>query len=141
MASILADQDPDCWGALDFVDKHMQPIERVCVVESTGLAVPPGGGKKRVYFTFKGDRRKCFIKKTSRVFIANQLRTMDGEEMIGAGLKITAKMARNPKGDPPEVLSMTVVGAAFPKNHKRQQEQKPAEEQPESQEHGNAFEG
>lgn len=146
MPSILADQHPDCWGALDFVDSHMNPVEKTCIIESTGMGKPPQGKQDRVYFVFKGDRRKCFLKKTARVFICNQLRTMEGNEMIGAGLRITARMAKNPKGDPPEVLSMTVIGAAFPKNHKAQQQQPPEETKPidspdPTPERGDAYEG
>lgn len=122
MPSILADQHPDCWGALDFVDLHMEPITKTLTVVAIGMDKPPGGGAKRVWFMFEGDRRKMFLKKSSRVFICNQLRTMESNEIKGAELKITAVMARNPKGNPPEVLSMTVVGARFPSG-KRQQAQ------------------
>ena len=119
MPSILADQHPDCWGALDFVDMHMQPITKSLLCVAIGMGKPPGGGAERIWFQFKGDPRKMFLKKSSRVFICNQLRTMESNEIKGAELKITAVMARNPKGNPPEVLSMTVVGASFPKNRQQ----------------------
>lgn len=124
--SILADQHPDCWGALDFVDKHMKPVKRTLVIESHGMGKPPGGGGERVYFVFKGDRRKMFLKKTSRVFMAIKLGTLDPNEMTGAALQITSVMAKNPKGSPPEVLSMTVIDAAHPKTR----QQPPAAEPP-----------
>lgn len=130
--SILADQNPDCWGALDFVElENMKPRKRTLIIDSWGMAKPPGGGGDRVYFTFKGDRRKAFLKKTSRVFMAIKLGTLDPKKMIGAALQITAVMARNPKGSPPEVLSMTVLDAAFPKSQPTPPAEKPTEKEPE----------
>jgi len=117
--SILADQHPDCWGALDFVDNHMQPITKTVVIASVGMGKPPGGGDERIYFIFKDDRRKAFLKKTARVFIAVHLQTLDPKDVVGAYLQITAKMARSPKGG--EVLSMTVIAASFPKSRTQQQ--------------------
>jgi hypothetical protein len=122
--TLFADQNPECWGAIDFVDQHMQPIVKVCRIESMGMGKPPGGGGERVFFVFKGDRRKCYLKKTARVVIANKLRTQVPDEIVGADLKMTAVMARNPKASPrnPEipamVFSMTVLDAAYPKGHK-----------------------
>lgn len=129
--TLFADQNPECWGAIDFVDEHMNPIVRVHRIDSVGMGKPPGGGGERVYFVFKGDRRKCFLKKTSRVVIANKLRTQVPDELIGADLKMTAVMAKNPKATskhpeiPAMVFSMTVIDAAYPKNH--QLARKPAE--------------
>ena len=121
--SILADQHPDCWGALDFVDNHMQPITKTVVIASVGMGRPPGGGDERIYFIFKDDRRKAFLKKTARVFIAVHLQTLDPKDMVGAYLQITAKMARSPKGG--EVLSMTVIAASFPKSRQQAPERLP----------------
>lgn len=131
--SILADQNPDCWGALDFVDRHMQPVTKTLVIESHGMDKPPQGREKKVFFVFKGDRRKMFLKKTSRVFIAMRLGTLDPNEMRGAAIRVTVQMAKNPKGNPPEVLSMTVIDAAFPKSKTQQQhERQPEPTQPEA---------
>ena len=115
--SILADQHPDCWGAMDFVDNKMKAIIKTVVIESIGMGKPPGGGAERVYFVFKNDHRKAFLKKTARVFIAVKLSTLDPKDLIGCAMKITATMARSHKGG--EVLSMTVVDAVRPKSRQQ----------------------
>lgn len=120
--NIFADQNPDCWGAMDFVDEHMNPIVKTVIVERTGMESPPGGGEQRVFFVFKGDKRKAFLNKTSKLVIANSLRTTSGDEVKGAYLKMTAAMVKNRKASskhpeiPKEVLGMMVIAAAYPKS-------------------------
>lgn len=137
--SIFQDQDPDCWGAFDFLDAHMQPITKVVVIESCGMAQPPGGGTERVYFIFKGDRRKAFLKTSARREIAMKLKTQVPKDLIGVALKMTAIMAKNPKASskrpeiPKEVLSMHVLDACYPKSRQQQPAQQSAPETPPAQ--------
>ncbi len=112
--SFLAEQNRECWGALDFLDEHMKPTTKQVVIESVGEAIPPGGGKLRVYFVCKGDTRKMFLKDTARTLIAYKLGTKSKKDIVGCALKITVKMARSPKGG--EVFSMTVLDAVYPKS-------------------------
>mgnify|MGYP001636553890 CR=1 FL=1 len=112
--SFLAEQNRECWGALDFLDDHMKPTTKQVVIESVGEGVPPGGGKSRVYFVCKGDTRKMFLKDTARTLIAYKLGTKSKKDIVGCALKITVKMARSPKGG--EVFSMTVLDACYPKS-------------------------
>jgi hypothetical protein len=112
--SFLAEQDRECWGALDFLDEHMKPTTKQVVIESVGEGVPPGGGYKRVYFVCKGDTRKMFLKNSARTLIAYKLGTKSKKDIVGCSLKITVKMARSPKGG--EVFSMTVLDAVYTKS-------------------------
>ena len=167
--NIFADQNPDCWGAPDFVDDHMQPISKVLEVQSVGFGPPPAGGDKRIYFVAKGDRNgttvtvKAFFNKTSRNVIATSLGTRLGEEMKGALVKVTAAMVRNRKASPShpeipkEILGMMVIAAKHPDGKQQQKKQataaqaqqaqtaqsnqpSPTEPQPAPQDRGDAYE-
>jgi hypothetical protein len=149
--NIFADQNSECWGAMDFVDEHMEPITKTLIIESTGMGSPPGGGEPKVYFIFKGDKRKAFLNKTSKLVIANALRTMNGDEVKGAYLKITSGMVKNRKAStkrpeiPKEIMGMMVIAAAYPKGKEKQNTppapvEPPAEQQP-TEEHGDTYEG
>jgi len=35
--SFLAEQHRECWGALDFLDDHMQPTTKQVIIESVGI--------------------------------------------------------------------------------------------------------
>jgi len=130
--SFLAEQHRECWGALDFLDDHMQPTTKQVVIESVGTGKPPGGGDERPYFICKGDKRKMFLKNSARIFIAYKLGTKANKDVIGCALKITVQMAQSPKGG--KVFSMTVIDAVYPKS--RQQSAPATQEQPKKREPG-----
>ena len=130
--SFLAEQHRECWGALDFLDDHMQPTTKTVVIESVGTGKPPGGGDDRPYFICKGDKRKMFLKNSARIFIAYKLGTKANKDIVGCALKITVQMAQSPKGG--KVFSMTVVDAVYPKS--RQQSAQSIAEQTKQREPG-----